>query len=161
MTLEEYIISFDFLQFQDEQLRQNACEAVERFLRDNEPVKNAQLHSIPLMIRARGISGLKDLTEKQKSKNTHKENKAFWEFVSELILTYPGPDYSLRRFIHKELATRGLLDNETEASDEKEQKRIRKANKLIVEKVRDHMLAIYFEHFNCHYFYKNRQGAPS
>jgi hypothetical protein len=92
--------SFHLLQ--DEAMRQNACQAVDLFLKDHTPVKNAQLHSIPIVIQAKGLSGLRDLIENQKNKNTKKDNKAFWEFMWGLILAYPGPQFSLRYFLQNQ-----------------------------------------------------------
>ena len=49
------------------------------------------------------------------------------------------------------------LNKLTEYQKEKaEQKKIRKANRNLTTKVMERALPVYFEHFNCHYFYKSR-----
>ena len=158
MTIDNYLNSYVFLLFQDENLRQNACKAVDLFLKDNKPVKNTQLHSIPLVIQAKGLSGLKDLIENQKGKDTKPENKIFWGFLHDLILAQPGTDYSLRQIIQNELQAHNLLAEETMTPDKTEQKKIKKLNKAVIDEVLTQSLPVYFEHFNCHYFY-TRQGA--
>nr|CBX31247.1 hypothetical protein N47_E47590 [uncultured Desulfobacterium sp.] len=161
MPADEYIESEGFRLFLDETIRQNACNAVELFLKDNKPIKNAQLNAIPPAIQARGFSGLKDLIENQKGKDTKPENKAFWEFLNNIILAQPGSEFSLRQIIQNELKAHNLLTEETMSHDKIEQKKIRKANKAIVDEVLNHSIAIYFEHFNSHYFYITKQGAVS
>jgi hypothetical protein len=151
--------SYSFHLLQDEAMRKNACQAVDHFLKDQQPVKNAQLHTIPLVIQAKGLSGLRELIDKQKRKNTKRENKAFWLFLSNLILLNPGPKFSLRCFLQNQSQINFLLQDETSAIEKKEQKKIRKANKAIVDEIMEHVLQVYFEHFNCHYFYRTRQGA--
>jgi hypothetical protein len=142
--------SYSFHLLQDEAMRKNACQAVDHFLKDQKPVKKAQLYAIPLVIQAKGLSGLRDLIDNQKNKNTKKENKAFWLFLSDIILSNSGHEFSLRKF---------LLQDETSAIEKKDQNKIRKANKAIVNEIMEYVLPIYFEHFNCHYFYRTRQGA--
>jgi hypothetical protein len=156
MSLESYIKSDDFRLFTDEPLRQNACRAVEKFLNDYDAVNNSQLHSIPIVIQGGGFTALRDLAENQKKKNTKEKNKKFWEFLYDLIAANPGDDFSLRSFIQQQPRIQGLLKDETKVSDKKEQKQIRKANKELIDKVIEQVLPIYFEHFNCHYFYMNR-----
>ena len=156
-TFDFKVSSFHLLQ--DEAMRQNACQAVELFLKDHTPVKNAQLRSIPIVIQAKGLSGLKDLIENQKNKNTKKDNKVFWEFMWELILAYPGPQFSLRYFLQNQPQIKVLLKDETSPPGKIEQKQARKANKAVIDQIMENVLPIYFEHFNCHYFYITRQGA--
>ncbi len=156
MSLEAYIDSDDFRLFIDEALRQNACRAVEKFFDDYEPVKNSQLHSIPIVIQSGGFTELRKLAENQKNKNTKEKNKKFWGFIYDLIVADPGTEFSLRSFIQKQLQIQGLLKDETGISDKKEQKQIRKVNKALIDEIVERVLPIYFEHFNCHYFYMNR-----
>ena len=137
----------------DEALREHACRAVEKFLAEYRPVKNVQLHAIPNIIRAAGMSGLRTLIENQKNKNTRTENKEFWTFLYELILVHPGPEHSLRAFIVEHTELNLPFDDENRTSDKKEQKLIRKGNKKIMEEVLEMVLDMYFEHFNSHYFY--------
>jgi len=151
--------SYSFHLLQDEAMRKNACQAVDNFLKDQKPVKNAQLHAIPLVIQTKGFSGLRSLIKNQKNKKTKKENKAFWLFLSDLILSNPGSEFSLRYFLHNQPQINVLLQDETSAIEKKEQKKIRQANKAIVDEIMEYVLSVYFEHFNCHYFYRTRQGA--
>lgn len=151
--------SYSFHLLQDEAMRKNACRAVDHFLKDQKPIKKVQLYAIPLVIQAKGLSGLRGLVDNQKNKNTKKENKAFWLFLSDLILSNPGPEFSLRKFLLDQQQIKALLQDETSAIEKKEQKKIRKANKAIVDEIMEYVLQVYFEHFNCHYFYRTRQGA--
>lgn len=151
--------SYSFYLLQDEAMRKNACQAVDHFLKAQQPVKYAQLHAIPPVMQAKGLSGLRGLIDNQKSKNTKKENKKFWLFLSDLILSNPGPEFSLRKFLLDQPQIKALLQDETSAIGKKEQKKIRKANKAIVDEIMEYVLPVYFEHFNCHYFYRTRQGA--
>lgn len=155
----DFLKTSTFQMFLDEAMRQNACQAVELFLHDHIPVKNSQLHAIPATIQSDGLTGLKKLIENQKGKNTNSENRSFWEFLWDVVLEYPGPEFSLRAFLQRQPQVAVLLQEESDASDKKGKKRIRKANKAIVDELMEHVLQIYFEHFNCHYFYKTRQGA--
>lgn len=155
----EFMESDFFHLLQDEAMRKNACQAVDHFLKDKKPVKNAQLHAIPLVIQDKGLSRLRALIDKQKSKNTKKENKAFWLFLSDIILSNSGPEFSLRKFLLDQPQIQALLQDEATAIEKKDQNKIRKANNAIVNEVIEHVLPVYFEHFNCHYFYRTRQGA--
>jgi hypothetical protein len=158
MSIEDYLASKDFLLFQDETLRRNASLAVEYFLNNNTPVKKTQLFSIPTVIQAGGLAGLRHLAESQVKKNTKRENKVFWAFVLSLLLDEPGKkplEFALHVLVQKEPSIRGFLDDERSATERPAQRQIRKANRRIIEKAMEHSLATYFEHFNCHYFYKN------
>ncbi|MDM8525790.1 hypothetical protein QUF80_20655 [Desulfococcaceae bacterium HSG8] len=156
MSLETYFKSDEFRLFLDQPLRQNACNAVEKYLDSHAHIDNVQLHSIPNVIQGGGIAGFRDLVENQKKKNSKAKNKKFWEFLYDLIFATPGPEFSLRSFIAAQPRIQDLLDDETKVSEKKEQKRIRKSNKALLEEAIAHVLPIYFEHFNCHYFYMNR-----
>jgi hypothetical protein len=169
MQIDDYLNSYDFQRFQDEALRENAMNTVDLFIKENvrtvkDLIDHAQLHSIPMVIRAGGYSAFKDMIENQKKKNTKEKNKNFWEFMAALVIENPGPPHSLRNIIQNEPGIRGYLEDEKKASDKKEQKKIRESNKAIVNQVIDKILAVYFEHFNGHYFYmskllRNQQGA--
>ncbi|QTA92055.1 hypothetical protein [Desulfonema magnum] len=156
MSSKAYIKSDAFRLFLDEPLRRNACEAVEKFLDSHAHIDNVQLHSIPSVIQGGGTKGFKDLVENQKKKNTKAKNKKFWEFLDDLVFASPGPEFSLRSFIRQQSGVQELLRDETRVSEKREQKQIRKANRALVDEIMKHVLPIYFEHFNCHYFYMNR-----
>ena len=64
------------MRFQDETLRHNACEAVDRFLEKNEGIKKAQLYSLFTAIQAGGYAELSRLIENQKKKQKEKVLKA-------------------------------------------------------------------------------------
>lgn len=154
MSISEYAESHAFRLFCDERLRQHACQSVELFLEKHTAVKKSQLHPIPSVIQAKGLSGLESLTDNQKTKNTKQENKEFWEFIHNLIVANPGPDFSLRTFLKKEPEISQLFEDETKSEVKTEQKSIKKANKKILDTIINQILSTYFEHFNCHYFYK-------
>ncbi|HLC14728.1 MAG TPA: hypothetical protein VJL89_00680 [Thermodesulfovibrionia bacterium] len=152
-TLEEYIKPSDeFLLFIDETLYQHACHAVEEFLLNYEPVNKRQLYSIPAVIEAQGRSGLEDLIKNQREKNTKEKNKLFWEFLFEIISK--SSTFSLTNLLVSELNKKSFLKDEETVTDKVQKKRIRKDNNAIIDKVIDKVLPVYFEHFNCHYFYK-------
>jgi len=159
--LSDFFKTHEFQMLVDETLRGNACKAVEHFLQNNTPVKRAQLHAIPLVIQADGLAGLTDLIKNQKSKNTKIENKVFWEYMGDVVLTTPGPEFSLRVFLKNQPQVVTLLQDEAGVIDKNEAKKIRKANKVIMDQLLGHVLKIYFEHFNCHYYYLTRQGVSS
>ncbi len=95
------------------------------------------------------------LTNKQISKNTKLENKAFWEFIKELLFTDPGDsDYSLRFVLHKQLSDNGFLTDESIAATRPERRSLRRANNAKIEVVMKSILPVYFEHFISHYFYQ-------
>ncbi|MCP4351104.1 MAG: ParA family protein [Desulfobacterales bacterium] len=158
--IDKYLSSEDFfLQFTDKTLRNNACKAVELYLKDHEPVANTQLYSIHSVVQAFGLKGLQRLTENQKKKNTKKINQEFWEFIFQLFVAVPGPSFSIRSLIEDELIRQNIFQDEKMAGEKTQQKRIRKENKIMLEKMMNHALPIYFEHFKSHYFYKTSQGA--
>ena len=154
MIVDEFICSMDFILFQDERLRWHACQAAEHFLNNYEAVDKSQLHSIPSTIQAGGLAAMRKLTDNQKQKNTKVKNKKYWEFIYELIFNVPEPEFSMRKCIRDELEQRHLLLDEGSADGNVEVKKIRKENKANLEKILNHTLQIYFEHFNCHYFYR-------
>jgi hypothetical protein len=159
MSIEDYLASKDFLLFQDEILHRNACLAVEYFLDNHAPVDKTQLFSIPTVIQAGGLSCLQYLAENQAKKNINKKNRVFWSFVLSLLSDDPGttpPEFALYVLVQKEPRIRDFLEDEKSATERSAQRRIRKANRKIVEQAMERSLATYFEHFNCHYFYTRR-----
>ena len=156
---EDYVHSDAFLLFVDKALRESACLAVDTFLKDNAPIDTAQLQSIPSVIQAGGLDKLEELVVKQKEKNTKERNKKFWEFVYQLIFADPGPECSLRSIISSLQEVRKMLKKESGGLERKESKRIRKENKALVDQVINYVLPVYFEHFNCHYFFMTREQS--
>jgi hypothetical protein len=162
MCIEDYIASSEFILFQDETLLRNACEAVEHFLKMHTPAEKAQLYSIPAVIQAAGLQGLKDLAENQRKKNTKEKNKEFWTFILSLLFDMPGisrPVFALHAVVQKEPGVRALLQDESSVAEKSKQKQITKNNKKVIEMVIEHVLPTFFEHFNCHYFYRTREGG--
>jgi len=154
-TLEEYIKPSDeFLLFLDETLLQHACRAVEEFLLNYEPVDKRQLYSIPAVIEAKGRSGLEDLIKNHREKNTKEKNKPFWEFISDIISKTSKYEFSLTLILKIELKKRSLLKDEETAINRTERNKIRNDNNAAIDKMLEKVLPVYFEHFNCHYFYK-------
>lgn len=163
MTMDDYLKSFKYHLFLDETLRENACRAAEQYLDDHERrIEKGQLHSIPTVITAGGLNGLKVLAERQAEKNTKLENKEFWEFLLSLIVERqgrPNPDFSLYSIAQKEVNEAGFLRDEGNSPGKVEGRQVRKANREIISRLVDDALATYFEHFNCHYFYRTRHGV--
>jgi hypothetical protein len=158
MTLEKYLKSDAFLRFQDETLRYNACKAVERFLKNHEGIKKAQLYSLFTTIQAGGYGELSRLIEKQKEKNFSTKIKEFWLFLYDQVVSSTGPDEGLREVLRRELDKNGFLENENGDLSKAERNRIKKQNKQAIEAGLKAVLSVYFEHFNCHYFYKMAVG---
>lgn len=152
MTLDEYLKNDAFHFFQDEILLAKACLDVDEFLKSNSPTKKSQIYSIPPILQAEGLAGIRHLAKSQSEKNTNDTNKAFWGFIRNL-LEGESP-MSLRFVIKSELLERGLIQDDESISDKTEQKRIRKINKEATEEVTNSVIAVYFEHFVCHYLYK-------
>jgi hypothetical protein len=161
MTIEEYLTSEPFALFEDETLRNLACGAVETFLKENSKVKRSQLSPIPSVIQAGSLSFLEQLVENQKSKNSKEENKKFWLFVSDLLSPTSTLDVSFYKAVENRLGEEGLLQDENSVSEKSQKKRIRRANRDQIKAAIKYCLPVYFEHFNCHYFYKTKQGDQS
>lgn len=160
MELSDYLESQAFFLFMDEDLRREASKAVEQFFRRTlKPADKAQLYSIPSIIQAGGRSALERLARKQMEKNTKPENKAFWQFIFDLLFNADPPDFALRYYLQQHLAALGFLQEDTAGSTKPEQRQIRKANRAKIESVIDTLLPVYFEHFNCHYFFRLQQGG--
>jgi hypothetical protein len=154
--------SEEFLIFRDEILYRGACKAAECYLKNHEPVYKSQLYSIPIVVQGAGLAGLKKLAERQEGKNTSEKNKAFWTFIWSLLFERQGAaplDFGLRALVENELGKRNLLQDEAGSSEKIQKKKIKKANSELIEKVMGVTVATYFEHFNCHYFYKTVQGG--
>ncbi|KPA19003.1 hypothetical protein MHK_000781 [Candidatus Magnetomorum sp. HK-1] len=157
MNVESYLKSDDFFLIVDETLRQHACKAVETFLEKNEPVKKKQLHAITTAIEGNGFKALQELIKNQKDKNTKKKNKLFWTFLNDYIIDKQKSDFlPLFVFLQTQPVIKDMLEDESSVSDKKEKKDIRKRNKKKIETIMNKVILIYFEHFNCHYFYKSR-----
>jgi hypothetical protein len=152
MTLDEYLTNDTFRHFQDEILLEQACLAVDDFLKDNSPTPKAQIYAISSIIQAEGLPGLKHLAKSQSEKNTNDTNKAFWGYIRDLL--EGETPISLKSVIKQELLKRGLIQDDASISDRTEQRRIRKINKEVTEEVTNSVIAVYFEHFVCHYRYK-------
>jgi len=156
MTFENYLTSEDFLRFQDETLRSNAVMAAEKYLSANagKPVDRKQLHAIPAAIMAGGGGELRRLTNNQKEKNSNQHIKAFWSFLSDQIFNVSGPEDGLQAVLRKSLSDRKFIQDETACEDKKERNRIKKEDKARIDMAMEAALPIYFEHFNCHYFFQ-------
>jgi hypothetical protein len=166
MTTEEFLHSSDFALIMDELMQTKACEAAEKFLdsirqedgsiKPADRVDPSQIHSIQDMIRGGGLYGLRLLAKEQKSKNTNKKNKRFWEYIYGLIeQSSEGKDRtSLYDIVMHELELRNILEDEQAVSDKLQQRGIRKRNRATIEEFMNRAVANYFEHFNCHYLYR-------
>lgn len=154
MRVEQYLSSGEFLHFQDENLRDHACGLVDQYLKENDPVDKSQLHAIPAAIQAGGFRELGRLVDQQRSKNTKQKNQAFWNFLFVNIMKQPGDEGSLPALLRAKLVEKGLLEDESGAQERAERNRIKKENKAAMETFFNGLLEEYFEHFNCHYFYR-------
>lgn len=158
MSVHDHMETTKFQLFLDETLHENACRAVEEYLRDHhETIDNTQLYSIQAIVQAAGLAGIKELSENQMKKNTNEKNKEFWTYINLLLFeppSIPTPEFTLRTLVRKHLMDAGLLQNEPEGSDKIKQRQVRKQNREAVEVAMEAALATYFEHFNCHYFFK-------
>ncbi|MBI2470386.1 MAG: hypothetical protein HYV59_03985 [Planctomycetes bacterium] len=160
MAIDKYLTSKRFLIFQDKELRVFACNMVDCFLDKFKQVKGSQLNSIPAIIQAGGLNELKKLCDQQRSKNTNERNKAFWDFLHSVIFDDADSGNSLRRCVVKELSGyrdasgSGIFDDEASHSDKIGKKKARKENNSLVDKAVNELIGTFFEHFNCHYFYK-------
>lgn len=158
MTLNEYLKSAQFQAVQDEALRDAAIRAAET-IHQQVAVKRHQLHAIPAIIQGSGLSGLRELAQKQKEKNSNSRNKEFWGAVDGLLSATNVSGVSLFGFIQALLLERGFLEPEENSADKNAQKQIRKLNRTIIEGAMNDILNVYFEHFNCHYFLITQQGG--
>lgn len=155
MASEKYLL------FQDELLRRNACHAVEQFLEKNTPVKRSQLQPIESVIQTGSLPLLEQLVKNQKTKNSRRENKAFWLFLSDILSVGSNLDFAFSRMVVEQLTAENLIGDEKSVSEKVEKKRLRKANRELVKRVMRNSVSIYFEHFNCHYFYLTQRGESS
>lgn len=161
MVIDNYLKSSRFLSFQDKELRIFASGLVDHFLEKHLSVKGSQLNSIPAIIQACGFTGLKNLINNQRSKNTNVKNKDFWGFLHSVVCDdTTDSKISLRRFVVNELSTysnesgTAIFDNEENYTDKVGKKKARKENNKIVERVLSELINAFFVHFNCHYSYK-------
>jgi len=156
MTVSDYLASDEFRRFQDETLHRLACQAVETYLHDHaEKAAKTQLHAIPAVIQAGGLSALNSLGVNQQDKNTKQVNKKFWTFLLSLIdKTGAAPAYALASGVREELSRQGLWQDDAGITDKNEKNRLKKVNQHHLEAVLEASLPIYFEHFTCHYFYR-------
>ena len=161
IVIDNYINSLRFLRFQDKELRIFACDLVDHFLENYSPVKGSQLNLIPAIIQAYGLNGLKELIDNQRNKNTYEKNKIFWGFLHNVVFDDAADSgNSLRRFVVKELSAyrdesgAAIFDDEANYSDRVGKKKAKKENNKMVERALNELVKAFFEHFNCHYFYK-------
>lgn len=161
MVIDNYLNSLRFLRFQDKELRIFASGLVDHFLENHLPAKGTQLNSIPAIIQAYGLRGLKELIDNQRSKNTNEKNKAFWQFLHNVVCDDTTESKnSLRRFVVEELSKHrdesgtAILDDDANYSDKVGKKKARRENNKAVERVLNELIKAFFEHFNCHYSYK-------
>jgi hypothetical protein len=153
--------SKDIKLFIDEPLRQFAYQAVDFFLKENDAVKTNQLQSIPGVISGGGLAALKKMVDSQREKNSKAKNKAFWNFLHQhLFVSEMQKDtaYSFHHFLRKQSFIQPHLKYTTTAANKKQRSQMNKQNKNTIDNVMDQLLSVYFEHFNCHYFYQT-QGA--
>lgn len=158
MTVDEFVKSTDFQVFLDETLRHEAIRAAEMVLTRCKKVKRHQMRVIPSVIQAAGLDGLRKLADRQKDKNTKQENKAFWKEIHSL-LSSDISDLSLVAFLQSFLRDKGFLDPVEHSQDKMTPKQIRKKIKQITEGLMESIIWVYFEHFNCHYYYKTSKGG--
>jgi len=172
MEMESYAASAEFRRFLDATLRRAACEAVDEYLSRNARfARKHQLASIPSVVRSMKLGGLRELARRQREKNTKEANQqrekntkeanqAFWGFLGDLIGESPDgatPPFALSRLARELLEEKGWWENEASVEEKTEKKRMRRRNKENLERMMNAALEVYFEHFNCHYFFR-RQG---
>lgn len=153
MTLDEFMRSAEFSLLMDEALREEARKAAEAVLAKTRPVKRHQIYAIPSILQGEGYDGLLKMCENQKKKNSNKTNKAFWKEIDDILSPESSSDTSFYRFVQFLLQDRGFLENEADQQGKVEKKQVRKRNKELTKMVVDHISAVYFEHFTCHYFF--------
>ncbi len=159
MAVDEYFSSHDFVVFQDESLRDEAVRAVDTILSGAAPVRRSQLYAITAVTRGAGLAGLRKLAERQKEKNTKKENEAFWSHLNDLLSAGSKSSPSLFLFLRSVLLQRGVIEDENRIEAKIEQRQTRKRNKVLIEAFMEHVIEVYFEHFTCHYFYMASQRS--
>jgi hypothetical protein len=149
--------SKEFQLFIDEPLRKFACQSVDYFLEKNTPVKHNQLKAIPSAIAGGKFAALQRLIESQRQKNTKQDNKSFWEFLHQnLIQTQQVTEYSLYHFLRKQPFIASQLSDESAAETRVQRKKMKKENNKIIDPYMEQLISIFFEHFNCHYFYQTQ-----
>jgi len=107
-SLNDLYGSDGFRLFEDETLRQKACDAADFVWETSEEVERSQLQPIETVIQAGGLPKLKDLADNQRRKNTKENNQHFWEFIYKLLFDPHGvagnAEISLRIEIQHELS---------------------------------------------------------
>ncbi|MFH1114074.1 MAG: hypothetical protein V1792_09160 [Pseudomonadota bacterium] len=152
MTLDEYLVSPDFLAFQDEALRHEAIRAVRTILSAAPAVKRNQLQVIPSVIQGASLDGLRRLAEQQKGKNTKRENKDFWTRIHQLLSATESSEAALYPFLRSFLLERGIIEDVDGTAEKKDLKQMQKRQRVMVEAFMERIIGVYFEHFTCHYF---------
>ena len=123
MTLDELLASPRFLAFLDEDIRRHAVAAARAIIEeDGIPVSSRQLHSIPAIIQGAGLKGLREVAEHQASKNTHKERRAFWAKIKEILDPYNNSRLSLATAVRPLLLENGLIRDENAVQNRQERK---------------------------------------
>ncbi len=160
MNVDEYLDSDEFRSFLDEGLRQEAINAADAIIRKGcSHVKRHQLYAIPTALQAGGVGELVNLTQNQKSKNTKKVNEEFWSAVYNIVYEGSRTDFSLYRTVKKELTKYGMISDKSQGETKREQNKIKNENKKLIKAVmNDELMHVYFEHFNCHFFYKTNSN---
>lgn len=161
MTLEEYLASSAYQVFLDEALRVAATKAVNSAPNDCWKIKRHQLHAISSVIQGAGLGGLIKLADNQKRKNTIPLNMEFWTYIDNLLNLNSTVTHRLGNYIRAELVQFGIIDDENELSDPKEQKQQRQKNKDQIQKVMAQCIGVYFEHFTCHCYYKKTKAGAN
>ncbi|MBI2840798.1 MAG: hypothetical protein HYX75_20970 [Acidobacteria bacterium] len=153
MRLNDDLIRDEIALFADERLRNAAIAAVDEYLAQHEHfASRAQLQSTSSIIQSSGYGGIKELAERQKSKNTKKENKEFWSFVFELLTRAEGP-HALRPIVTDQLEKLGVLKSLASLTDKVALSRAKHENRDAAERLLNEIIGIYFEHFATHYYF--------
>ncbi len=173
MNVDEYLNSAEFRSFLDEGLCEEAQKAAETIAgkvknadrKGRCKVKRHQLYSITTVLQAGGAGKLVKFAQKQKDKNTKKENNTlkenntFWSEIYDIVNMGARTELSLFLIVEKELEKFGMIKNIPQGQGKKEQNKIKNENKENVKKVmNDKLMKVYFEHFNCHFFYKTNSN---
>jgi hypothetical protein len=162
---DKYMQSGEFARFVDEDVRYFAQECVQRAIEAMEHgvpegkkakmVKKSQLHSIPAVVQIGGSYKLAELAQRQSDKHSKLENKAFWGWLKQIIApqgeelqgTLPG-------LIMGHMQNLGFdLPDPKEFKEKSKRKARRKENEALVSPVQEQVLAVFCEHFICHYTY--------
>lgn len=161
-VLQSYLKSPKFRLVADEQLRCLAVDTVEKLIEELKPVlvKRAQIHPIISTLQAYGIGGLVRLAEKQKDRNTKKENKKFWSLMYR-YLTDETDATSLRAVTIQNLKELGVFKDVKGIQDKATANRQKSLNREAIKGLLDAFALPFFEHFTCEYYFraKEEQGG--